>query len=419
MDNYAKLFEYYLVAFNYINYKTLKHFTDKEYDIEEVFEYLYSACCEDNEELDLSKEESKEVLFEFINKYLRYNLLNDNMNEAYDNLTDNGKEEYLIEHLQEIIELSEKSFKEAKQFPKVDLQNMPELSHEELDRLFKQFLLKMDGNGDYLKEYIEMKRNNRIIYLDNYTPEKREYIKQYFRVTRKDLINFFYKNTTGYGVIFIDRKGTINDLSILAHEFMHYYTFVHNKDKNPSNLLLEFPSIFYENLANNFLLSKGYDKEAINRLSLFRQEHIKSISYYLTGVLHYLEMYEKGKKITKEMDMLSFTKGIYEYMERVGYQQYLEKKQEKPDDFDPYKLSDIYSDDANIALTIDPKILSESISYIIGCHLAKRYLLKYFNKEFTKREMKQITTNLPNINVKEIFDAINEKPKMKIKTNEE
>ena len=79
---------------------------------------------------------------------------------------------------------------------------------------------------------------------------------------------------------------------------MHYVSHTYNKDSIPF-ALEEFPSIFFEKYALDFLEKNGYSKESVEVLHDFRFNDIKEKSF---GMLNFLiaDIIDKtkGKEVT-------------------------------------------------------------------------------------------------------------------------
>ena len=239
--DFSKLYEYFIVLFFKYNYKDISSLNKKNYDLDEIYKNIYSFWLSNfDKKLDLSKDEDKEKLFDFLNDIFKYKLLNYCLSELYENLTDNKKDEFMINNLSTLSDIVKNILNE-----KCDLDykedDLPKLTHEELDSYFKEFLLFIDSDGDFLKAYEELKNNDRINYLDELDEKEKKYFKMLFYIEDDSYNNFTMKNNENYSFIVIDRKGNISDFRTLTHEFMHYYINYCNNGKKPLFLLEEFP----------------------------------------------------------------------------------------------------------------------------------------------------------------------------------
>ena len=159
------------------------------------------------------------------------------------------------------------------------LKELPKLNRIKLDKYFRGFLKEINKDGILLEIYKDAIRKKKIKFNKNY--------KGSYCVIKDDSVTLEIKET-----------GTIEDFYSLSHEFMHYVSHTYNKDSIPF-ALEEFPSIFFEKYALDFLEKNGYSKESVEVLHDFRFNDIKEKSF---GMLNFLiaDIIDKtkGKEVT-------------------------------------------------------------------------------------------------------------------------
>ena len=409
--DFAKLYEYFIVLFHLNSYKNLSKLA-KEYDLNEIYNYVYTFWCDNfDRKLDLSNEEDQVLLFDFLNNIFRYTMLNDLVDELYTSITDEEKDIFILSNykvIHEIVRDSLGSFDNKKN----EETKLTKLSHEDLDELFKEFLLTIDKNGDFLKVYEDLKTNGSLIYTDILSKEKKDYIKSLLKINDNEYDNYFLRTEEHGAYVVIDRKEDLSDFRTLTHEFMHYYTYSKNKEKKPYFLLLEFPSIFYEYVANRFLLKKGYSMDDIKSLLLYRFDEFNKKSSYLTPINYYLKLYiDSNKNITDEIDEEKTKELITSFIESNGEEEYKKALKENSNIANPKLFARDNCDIANYYLNIYPHILVNNYPYLIGNYLALDYVSQLVENEITLDDMKKIAEDLPNIDPNIILDVKNRKEK--------
>ena len=135
------------------------------------------------------------------------------------------------------------------------IDNLKQLSNDEFDTIFNDFLEYIKAPKEWFDTYKHLKNNNLIKYEynDNEIYQNGEC--------------YFDKNDQLYKISLIS-DGTLKTFITFVHEFIHYISTIQNE--NISFSLLEFPSIYYENIAANFLKNSGYDTEMVDQLLKFR-----------------------------------------------------------------------------------------------------------------------------------------------------
>jgi hypothetical protein len=212
--------------------------------------------------------------------------------------------------------------------------------------------------------------------------------------------------------LIIDRKGDISDFKNLAHEFTHYLTRHYNSNffngNRECDLICEFPNIYYEILANQFLMSKGYKSEDVAACSAYRCNLIYNTSENFGVVNDYFEMYKDLGEITRKEDISRRRIEIDNYANKVGYDRFKELLKDDKTINDPALMADMFSESCGIILFSIPDVMKQGYSYIIGYYLACKYLARTVKNQEVLKEMKDITMNLPNINLYDLFRTVDQ-----------
>lgn len=176
------------------------------------------------------------------------------------------------------------------------LSSLPKMNKLKLEQYFKEFLNEINPEGILLRIYNEALKNKKI-------KISKKYQNSYCVVENND------------ATLEIKETGTIEDFFTLSHEFMHYVMHVYNKDSIPYSLE-EFPSIFFEKYALDFLENKGYSTEELEVLHDFRICDMKEKSF---GILNFLIADIIDKSRGKEVDdkrLREFVTNLNELIER-------------------------------------------------------------------------------------------------------
>ena len=416
------LYKYYVTLFLHNNLKSDIMLEDENISIDDIYAYI-NLFWEYNygSKLDIKSEESKNTLYRFLDNIFKYRLLLDKTDEAYEDLLLNDKNKFILDNYDYLNEVIDNTYIKLSNFKDAKSATYPPLSKEDLDRYFEEFLLYVDKSGDFLKVYEDMKKNGHVILLDELPQEKQDSLMNALGVKDKLFRNFLWVTESHDFYLVLDRKGDMLDFRTLAHEFTHYLVHYYNNDFYTSDVLREFPSIFYELLANQFLLSKGFSQEDINNATegRFKDFYDASSMYGITN--YYLKMYRECGDITIEEDVNRRKAQISNFVDSIGtakFKTYLERDKDLND---PEKLADMFSMIACTLLFVSPNSIREGYNYVIGSYLATHFLSKAVkdkdSRDKTFKEMKDLTINLPKLNLDQLFSEVdmsfyNKKKKM-------
>ena len=356
--------------------------------------------------LDINKKEDKEKLFKFANDCFRYNLLNDTLNVSYSMLIRHRgyMESDLLNRLQEALEIIDNStriFAYAATKEEIPLSKM---SDAEKEINFRDFLMFVDPEGDYIRKYDEMIRKGNIVYLDTLPKKEKLKILSEIHVGEK-YNNFFYVDDYGVGRIYLTRTGTIEDFKALAHEFAHYLSYDEKRglEHDPSIVANEYPSFFYEAMALIYLKELGYPEKEINNLNELKFKYIYNSGADLSLLNGYLRQFIANKfNVSNEDDIRFRREVIADFIDRYGEEAFNSVIKDNPDFKDPEKMAHKYCDVANVTLFNNPGAYLILYQYVLGNHFAVESV-KRCDEDMLKY-VKNITLNLQDADINGLFD---------------
>ena len=289
-----------------------------------------------------TKNNTKEIMDRIKNKY-RFKAYNYVLNNIVEYLRECGyfEPENMLEICGNIhFEMRELTFSKVTNPEELNqrLATLPKMNRLTLDKYFREFLKEIDSDGILLKIYNDALLKRKIKLNKNY--------KGSFCVINE-------KNVT----LEIKETGTIKDFFTLCHEFMHYVLNTYNKDSIPL-ALEEFPSIFFEKYAIDFLNKKGYKEEQLEVLHDFRFNDMKEKSF---GMLNFLiaDIIDKAKG--KEVD----DSRLREYVTILN--RFIEKRnKELVETYGPKEDGTPYLETYDVEEYINDDIDSRTKSYFVG-----------------------------------------------------
>lgn len=408
----SKVYEFYFVLFCVENYHDMSALKNQSYNLDEIYSYLNEFWFSlTGERMDITKRMGRLLLFNCFDEMFRYELLKDNIDEAYEELTYEGKNEFVMNHFDLLAEKIQTIFQLTSSFQKYEEKERPALSWEEVDSYFREFLKNVDSSGDYLSIYEDMIQKKRLVFLDEFSEEELSFLHKMLGIdpTEDSYETFFQEINEEEGCIFFTRKGNIYDFVCLAHEFAHYVTFMKNTGKDVNPVLDEFPSIFYEMFACNFLIQKGVNPEDVINLYNLRYHEVQQLQKPFTCVNHYIQLYREMGDISEEIDTDYTNQGIMKMIENFGIDHFNQECEKNPSLKDPNQLSKDYCDSANFFLSKNPDIVRRKFPYLIGFYLATRKYAESRNNPKVFEDMKHITMSLPNYDEMSFFKESQEK----------
>lgn len=170
------------------------------------------------------------------------------------------------------------------------------MSKEQSMEVFKKFLIKIDPSLSLLNLAIKAEQEGRLI---DRKRDKR--VLHTYQIQRYPYNPVFTTSQDEQGYIYIPWTNTVDDVISLVHEFFHY---VINKNKHIIQYeLIEFPSIFFESLACEFLLQEGYPKEVVEEIKRNRRISTVNNANDIIEMATLMKLYNRDMTITMEDDI--------------------------------------------------------------------------------------------------------------------
>lgn len=247
------------------------------------------------------------------------------------------------------------------------------LSKEELDSLNKEFLIEFDSSLKRLKIYEDAKKNCRII-----DGENNGYDWSCIHQNGKVCINE-------------NREETIEDFIFFMHEFANYVSMKDLSDLTIPQSLAEFPPRYFELCAEQFLISKGYDKKQIDYISRKRNIWFQNSEITTIPTLKYmLDVLDNGR-VTLESEIKNIPdeltddeKAMYESTKAIP--NYLIC-------FSEGELIDKCDSEVKYLLE-KPDEIANLYSYVVGNYLAQLAFSKTIENPLYVYDMLELTENL-------------------------
>lgn len=324
---------------------------------------------------------SDEEVFNFLKENERYNIYNFLTKTALDSLKINDSSFY--ENLQNIFIkfFQETSSRNTSAYEYSD-SSLDKIVYDDFIKLFMEFLDYV-GASKWKDDFMNLLNENRIIFEEMEEDNRSEY----------------FKDVDGITKIRVSNDGSLSSFTSLAHEFAHYISC---ENKKPLFLLLEFPSIYFENVAADFLSKKGYGDSAIKNVLYSRQEDNEAIFLFLFPLFIDFIIYLKEGKITPEIS--------YKYFKNSDDKS-SNKEDDKPSEseFSSFKKALDDNIDTKINFYIENgTFFFDGCQYLLGTMLAYKTLDNYDDK--TNKSMVHITENLDKLDTSVIITCLNDNP---------
>lgn len=345
---------------------------------QELVEFIFSPT-----------ETEKEIIFSWFKDKKRFDLLNELLKDQYKILIKTDDEEtehdpFLKNYMKEMNKILSSSYMNNMDIltDEDEKIKLPKLNQSELEQLCIEFLSYIDPSLKWLEEYNKLKKEDRIVF------------------TSGPNINWECHGFPIKSLIYAPLENTIRDFVSLIHEFSHIISLssLEGIKKYLPVATKEFPAIFFEMCAIEFLKEKGYSQEVIDILYKKRNTIVKENMEDVTPILDYLYQTQTEGPICYESEM----KNISTLTKCL--------KTNAEDEEGKSKLYDVIIknrvDKANISLLFSPHCIIGEYPYVMGKYLA--------NKAFEKKDEDptiiptaiEITENLANETVISIIEKL-------------
>ena len=272
------------------------------------------------------------------------------------------------------------------------------ISDEEFDTLFYEFLSYINAPDEWIKIYNNLKAKGLIIV-------EKENVNEHDN-------SMCFQDSDGIFKILISNGDNLRGFCNFVHEFIHYVSRQNGLSIEKMSIS-EFPSIFFEKIAAEFLEEKGYSSEIVNQILNDRDNSNYSLSTsILLPLFSDLIRYINHGKISKN-DKMALYQNQIDSINRVR-RKMLEiltnagEKIKDPSAFEEIK-ADIEKDvdddcDYMIDLFIkDGLLVINGYQYLLDSYLVEQVLSKRNDDNTIIQKMIDVTNNLGIINIKDIL----------------
>ena len=206
---------------------------------------------------------------------------------------------------------------------------LSELTDREINQIICDILMELDPNGDWLEIYLKARRTAHIIYINELDKEGLKKYEQILGISGlKRLDNTCLNISSDESFVFLNYEGNISDVVFTIHEIAHYINARLDDVTSVSPYVREFPSIFYEMYALNYLKNLWYPEgellsiynkrifETYESLEMTSKLGIENTSYTPYVIGSYLGR-EAMNKLNDDKLLLSIIKYITENLSRT------------------------------------------------------------------------------------------------------
>ena len=109
-----------------------------------------------------------------------------------------------------------------------------------------------------------------------------------------------YKDENDILRLLISMDGTIKSFCTFVHEFVHYISWSKSQLQNQNFSITEFPSIYFEKLSAEFLKSKGYQSNIVDKVISDRKENNLLIYMGVSNLFYDLLNFIKNGSIERQ-----------------------------------------------------------------------------------------------------------------------
>ena len=277
--------------------------------------------------------------------------------------------------------------------------DVPTIDLEKLDILFREFLTYINAPESWHRIY------DNIIASGNITFKTQE---------NETESSMCYRDENNVLKILIINDNTIKTLCTLVHEFMHYISML--DDKNiVSFSLAEFPSIFFEKIASNFLKEKGYEKELVDKMVEFRNLNNIAIYIAISGLFNDITKFIKTGPILRDEKVSFYENNLKTIQQAKENIVNIIKEDNKEVDLsflempkiDIGKEVDNECDKLIHQFLQDGLLIINGYQYLLDTYLSEKIIEKSIEDASIVTKMVEITDNLNKINLKDIVEQFN------------
>lgn len=226
------------------------------------------------------------------------------------------------------------------------------LSKQQIIDLVVEFLKSIDNSNGLVEEFLTNVDNGTIILWDNLNTEERKEMTtrcSNFKKANIDdpacLSEYDDNGTLTNVLVNVPLSFTLEDVWTTIHEFFHFHNKLFNPKKPKTELLKETPSIYFEGLAEEFLINKGYSMEDIG--VNFRIIDALSNFDIVLPILNFITMYLEKGDITFE----TLHESVFKIKHDIS-KECQERGLSQEETIEEFKRSGFYGDDNQIVNNI-------------------------------------------------------------------
>ena len=365
------------------------------YDINYIWNEINNRYyLEFNKKLDINNENDINILFSWLSNKSRYDLLNELMLNTYNRFINKEKIGNIFIDNTDLFFINNISyFKKIINDFKINLNNydysdkdvnITQISKGEINYYVKQILLTIDSSGKWASIYDNLLYEDKIIYLDELDEIHRKDLFSLFGINSiKDIDNSCVFLSNGDMYILLTYTNTLKDIPATIHELTHYISGLYG-NKNEVPILREFPSIFYELYALDYLSNIGFSKVELSKIYYERVKNTNDLLESILYMMNYLEMLIKKGSITEE---------IIDINDNIDLNYTINS----------HRVCDMCSYD----LVSNPYIFFRNYPYIIGHYLALVGINNLKENKEIISIVKDINEKLSSINPYDVFIKLN------------
>ena len=263
----------------------------------------------------------------------------------------------------------------------------PKISKKEFETLFCEFL-------DYINAPVEWIN----IYKD---------LKEKKLIKDDDKSEVYLDENDGIYKISVANRDNLMGFCSFVHEFIHYVS-IQNGLPVRKIAVSEFPSIFYEKIAAEFLKEKGYSTEIVDQMINYRKctnyDTFIVMRDLFDDLFRYIEYGEVNKKDKMTIYQKLIDNGRNENIRSLDeiFKKTSIDENLPPIDIDVEKNTDYNCDFMIASCIIEGATVINGYQYLLDSYLVEQVLNKRSSDSTILEKMINVTNNLRNTSVKDI-----------------
>ena len=272
------------------------------------------------------------------------------------------------------------------------------ISDKEFDALFYEFLSYINAPDEWIRIYNNLKAEKLIML-------EKENVSEHDN-------SMCFQDSDGIFKILISNGDNLRGFCNFVHEFIHYVSRQNGLSIEKTSIS-EFPSIFFEKIAAEFLEEKGYSCETVNQILNDRDNSNYSLSTsILLPLFSDLTRYINHGKISKKDKMVFYQNQIdsinrarrkmLEILTNAG-EEIKDPSAFEQVEVDIEKGVDDECDSLIDAFIKEGLLVISGYQYLLDSYLVEQVLSKRNNNKTIMSRMIDVTNNLGTISIKDIL----------------